>query len=165
MPTLDPIRETDDDARALAQSLLTSARIAGLGVIDPDTGGPMVTRVAVSLDRKRNPVSLVSQLSHHTRALQSDPRASLLLGEPAAKGDPLTHPRLTLMGQTAFVDRKSENHTDLRRTWLVDHPKSKLYVDFADFAFVRFRVTKAYLNGGFGAAFVLTAEDLGMQGD
>ncbi len=81
-----------------------------------------------------------------------------MLGEPGDKGDPLTHPRLTLLGHAEFLERT--DHSEMRESWLRDHPKARLYVDFADFGFVRFQVTKGYLNGGFGAAFVLSPADL-----
>ena len=89
-----PLRETDDDARKLARVLLRSARYAAIAVIDPETGFPFASRVLVATDIDGTPVILVSQLSAHTRALASDPRASLLTGEPG-KGDPLAYPRLT----------------------------------------------------------------------
>ena len=56
-------------------------------------------RVAVATDAQGTPVTLVSDLSHHTRALRADPACSLLVGEPGEKGDPLTHPRLSLQGR------------------------------------------------------------------
>ena len=36
-PTTDPIRPTDDEARALAQRLIREARFGALGTLDPDT--------------------------------------------------------------------------------------------------------------------------------
>lgn len=46
-PTTDPIRPTDDEARTLARGLIASARFGALGVIDPETGFPAVTRIAL----------------------------------------------------------------------------------------------------------------------
>jgi putative heme iron utilization protein len=48
----------------------------------------------------------------------------------------------------------------LRAHWLKGHPKAALYIDFADFAFVRLTPESALLNGGFGRAFRLSPEDL-----
>jgi heme iron utilization protein len=48
----------------------------------------------------------------------------------------------------------------LRALWLAQHPKAQLYVDFADFAFVRLAPRGAALNGGFGKAYALDAADL-----
>lgn len=162
MPAKDPIRPTDDDARALARTLLTGTGHAALAVIDPDSAAPFVSRIALGVDPAGVPVTLISTLSHHTGALRKNPACSLLVGEPGAKGDPLTHPRLTLQARAAFIQRGSDGHQALRSHYLQSHPKAKLYVDFADFTFVRFTVLGAFLNGGFGKAFCLTAEDLGI---
>lgn len=163
MAGTSPIRPTDDEARALARGLLDRAAFGALGVLDPDTQGPMVTRVAVGTDMRGRPVSLVSDLSAHTRALRTDPRCSLLVGEPGARGDPLTHPRLTLAGQAQFVRKGAEGHDALRKRWLEGHRKSALYIDFADFSFIVLQVELAHLNGGFGKAFVLRPDDLRLE--
>jgi putative heme iron utilization protein len=47
-----------------------------------------------------------------------------------------------------------------QQRYLSRHPKAALYAGFADFSFWLMDVHRAYLNGGFGKAFTLTAEDL-----
>lgn len=156
---IDPIRPTDDEARALARRLLSEARFAALGVIEAETGAPMVTRVALVPaapdDPEAAPLTLISTLSAHTMALAAAPHCSLLVGEPGAKGDPLTHPRLTLQAEAVAGDKDK-----LRAHYLGAYPKARLYYDFADFRLIRFRPRAAYLNGGFGKAFRLTPADL-----
>jgi putative heme iron utilization protein len=122
----------------------------------------MVTRVAVGTDAAGRPVSLVSDLSNHTPALKADPSCSLLVGEPTEKGDPLTHPRLTLQAKARFVRKGEDGYGPLRERWLQGHRKSTLYIDFADFSFAVLDVELGHLNGGFGKAFLLTPEDLGL---
>lgn len=151
---IDPIRPTDENARALAASLVRNARFGSLGVLDPATSFPMVTRIA-TLWLDGAPHVLISTLSAHTTALSQDPRCSLLLGEPADKGDPLTHPRLTLQCRAKDADKAA-----LKEAWLHAIPKAKLYYDFTDFRMMRLAVEDAHLNGGFGKAFHLTPEDL-----
>ena len=158
-PRRDPVRPADDGARDLAHRLMAGARHGALGVLDPGTGAPHVTRVAVGMDG-RVPLLLISALSHHTRALAADPRCSLLLGEPGPRGDALTHPRLTLLAEAAFVAADDPGRAALRDGWLARHPKARVYVDLADFAFVRLSIAGAHLNGGFGRAFRLAAADL-----
>jgi hypothetical protein len=155
MPTArpDPIRPTSDEARALARRLLHDARHGALGVLDPDTG-PLVTRVAAGWDSGAALV-LVSTLALHTRALLQNPACSLLVGEPGPKGDPLTHPRLSLQARAERAPK--DVHRD---RWLLAHPKTTLYFDFADFLLLRLVPTLAHLNGGFGQAFRLLPEDL-----
>ncbi|UWQ29233.1 HugZ family protein [Leisingera sp. M523] len=159
----DPVRPADDDARAMGQSLMASARFAALGVL-LDDGSPLVTRVAFGLDPQGGPVSLISGLALHTAALRQRPACSLLVGEPGDKGDPLAHPRLSLMCQACFVSRQDPQHEVLAAHYLRRQPKAKLYLQLADFTFVRFAVTGAHLNGGFGKAFRLAAADLQTPG-
>ena len=144
--------------RALARSLMTAARFAALAVLHPDTGAPFVSRIAFALGLDGQPISLVSTLSLHTRALQSNAACSLLVGEPPATGDPLAFARLSLTASAEFIAQQSK--CDFRGPYLKTHPKARLYVDFADFGFVRFRLISGALNGGFGKAYALTATDL-----
>ncbi|MCD2184279.1 DUF2470 domain-containing protein [Rhizobium sp. TRM96647] len=153
------LRDTDDEARRLARMLLRSARSASLAVLEPETGHPLASRVLTGLDIDGAPVILVSALSGHTRALRADPRSSLLAGEPG-KGDPLAHPRLTVITVAAELERGTKEHARLRDRFVRRHPKAKLYVDFPDFTFFRLVPQRANLNGGFGRAYVLSAEDL-----
>jgi putative heme iron utilization protein len=44
--------------------------------------------------------------------------------------------------------------------FLAKQPKAKLYIGFADFSLVRFTPLSAQMNGGFGKAYLLHAEDL-----
>ena len=153
-------RETDEEARRLARSLLASARYAALAVIDPEAGFPAASRVLVATDMDGVPVILVSALSAHTRALAQDKRASLLVGEPG-KGDPLAHARLTIQCEAERVDRNSADHDQLRTRFLAHHPKSMNYIDFPDFCFYCLQPISASLNGGFGQAYKLSGDDLG----
>lgn len=151
----DPIRPTDDEARALARGLIDEARHGALGVIDPETGAPMVTRISVVPGPDGVPLTLVSTLSSHTAALDANPACSLLLGEPGDRGDPLTHPRLTLQAQAEEADK-----TALRAHYLRLYPKAQLYYDFGDFRLLRLVPVTAFLNGGFGKAYRMTPGDL-----
>lgn len=155
-----PLLETDDAARKLARDLIARARFGALGVRDPETGDPFVSRIAVGRDAEGRPVTLISELSAHTAALRSNSACSLLLGEPGPKGDPLTYPRITLQASARFVPRGTAEHGALRVDYLESHPKAQLYVDFADFSFVRLQPHAALLNGGFGKAYRLAETDL-----
>ncbi len=157
----DPIRPTDDEARQIARILLTEARFAALGVLLPE-GTPMVTRVGFGRAPDGTPLSLVSDLALHTGALRADPACSLLIGEPGPKGDPLTHPRLTLQARARFLRKGEDGHDELAAHYLRDHPKARLYIGFADFRFALFAVQAGHLNGGFGKAFRLTPADMGL---
>lgn len=159
-PEAAPFRKVDAEARALARRLLAEARHGALGVLDPATGGPLVTRVGLVPGPDGMPLLLLSDLAAHTAALRADPRASLLIGEPAAKGDPLAAPRITLAARAVFVAADDPGRPALRAHYLALQPKAALYIDFADFHLVRLDVTGAALNGGFGRAWILEPADL-----
>lgn len=125
----------------------------------PD-GAPGISRIAFGLDTAGLPVSLISALTQHTPALRLHPVCALMVGEVGAKGDPLTHPRLMVRAEAIFIAPDDPARPALRAKWLTDHPKSKLYADFADFGFVRFALISALLNAGFGRAHSLSAADL-----
>jgi len=145
----NPIRPTDDEARHAAIATLTD------GVL-------MVTRIAFGLAPDGGPITPISDLSHHTRALTARPVASLLIGDPDAKGDPLTHPMLTLQAQAQFIDHGTPQYGEISAHYLRDHPKSKLYIGFTDFQFARFCVDAGHLNCGFGTAFAWAPGDMGL---
>jgi putative heme iron utilization protein len=155
-----PIRPTDDDARHLARDLIEAARFAALSYRNPSDGAPMISRIAFVSGPDGLPLSLISDLSHHSAALQQEPVCSVLIGEPGDKGDPLTYPRLSLRATTSFVRHGDTEHADLAKAFLEKQPKAKLYIGFADFALVRFTPLGAHLNGGFGKAYTLSAADL-----
>ena len=153
-----PINPTDDAARHTARALIAGARTAALAVLQPDTGAPHVSLIAISPDPGGCVLTLVSSLALHARALAADPRASLLLVEPGPKGDPRTHPRLSL--NVTAIPAAATDRAELRDLWLSRHPKAKLYIDFADFHFLRLLPSSALLNAGFGRAYLLTPADL-----
>jgi putative heme iron utilization protein len=127
--------------------------------LHPDTGLPHVTRIAIGTTPSGTPLTLISDLSFHTKALRQNPNCSLLLGEPTARGDPLVHPRISIQCTTSFLTRDNPEHVCVRAHYLAIRPKSKLYIDFADFNFVLFNIQSANLNGGFGKAYELTEKD------
>jgi putative heme iron utilization protein len=136
------------DGLAEARRLLRTIRAGGLGTLAPE-GHPFVSLASLATDHDGAPILLMSQLSAHTRHLDRDPRMSLLLAE-TGKGDPLAHPRLTLVGRATRCAGELRDH--LKQRFLARHPKAALYADFGDFAFWRVQVDSAHLNGGFARA-------------
>ena len=149
----------DFEPLALAKTLLRSIRAGTLATLDRNTGYPFASLVNVATAVDGSPFVLVSRLATHTANLEVDGRASLLLAT-VGKGDPLAHPRLTVLGLMARIDRNGADGARLRRRFLARHPKAGLYADFADFAFWRMMVASAHLNGGFARAADLKAADV-----
>jgi len=149
----------DFDPAAVAKTLLRSIRAGTLATIDRNTGHPFASLVTVATDTDGSPLILTSRLSTHTANLEAAGRASVLLAQ-TGKGDPLAHPRLTVLGSFARVERDSADDARVRRRFLARHPKAELYAGFGDFAFWRLSVASAHLNGGFARAADLKAADL-----
>ena len=150
----------DFDPKPVAKALLRATRAGTLATIDRNTGHPFASLVNVATDVDGSPLILISRLATHTANLEQDGRASLLLAS-AGKGDPLAHPRLTLLGTFAPIARDDADEASrLRRRFLARHPKSELYAGFADFAFWRLDVVSAHLNAGFARAADLKAADV-----
>jgi putative heme iron utilization protein len=139
---------------AEAKGLLRGIRAGALATLDRESGYPFATLVSVATDVDGAPLLLMSQLSAHTRNIEADPRVSLLLSR-GGKGDPLAHPRLTVVGRCRAV---AEDRP--RSRFLARHPKAALYAGFGDFAFYRVTPEGGHLNGGFARAARLSAEEL-----
>lgn len=155
----DPTLPVDDEARLLAKKLMRTSRSGALATYGAENGMPFASLVAMGTDLDGSPVILTSRLSTHTRLLMADPRCSLLLSA-IGKGDPLAHPRLTLLAKAERLEPGSEKAQALRRRYLLQHPKAALYVDFPDFAFWRLDIASGSLNGGFGRAYRMEREDI-----
>ena len=156
-PKKDVLQPVTPEAIRQAKTLMRTERSGALAVLDPKTGAPMASRVALATDPAGAPIILISQLSPHFAALETDPRCSLMLGQPG-KGDPLAHPRIMVQAEAEKLD--GEERKLARSRFIARNPKAALYADFGDFAFWRLRPLGAALNGGFAKAFEMTAEDL-----
>src|SRR5262249_6721567 len=94
-----------------------------------------------------------------TANLETDGRASVLMAS-TGKGDPLAHPRLTVIGAFRPLARDDPEEARVRRRFLARHPKADLYAGFTDFSFWRLGVVSAHLNAGFARAADLKAADV-----
>ncbi len=150
----NPIHPLDDEARQITEKLLSQSKYASIAVMNGTR--PHIARIGIGRAPDGAPLALLSDLATHTALLRQNPACALLLGSPGLKGDALTQPRLSLDAQAEFVERTEA----LREAWLEQHPKAKIYVDFADFHFARFRPEGALLNAGFGKAYRLSPNDL-----
>ncbi len=160
-PAPDRTLPADDAARLLARTMLERSGHASLAFIDAETGTPGISRIALGLAPDGQPMTLVSALAPHDAGLRRAPDCALMVGDVGPKGDPLSHPRLMIRARAIFVAPDDPARLALRAHWLKQHPKSTLYIDFADFSLVRLAPVSALLNAGFGRAYRLGAADLG----
>lgn len=136
--------EADETARA-ARRLMRTALKGSLATLDRETGRPYASLILVATEPNGAPIFLISRLALHTRNLEKDPRASVLIDGTGGLGDPLTGGRLTLSGQA----RPSASPIGLRR-FLARHPSAEGYAGFADFSLYAMEVAGGHYIGGFG---------------
>lgn len=144
-PPRDPRQPADFNPTAESKRLLRAIRVATLATLT-ESGAPFATLTTIATDHDGTPILLVSRLAHHTRFLERDGRCSLLLAQ-RGRGDPMAHPRLTLIAQAAPT-----NSPGARARFLARNPKAALYADFPDFSFWRAEVLGVHINGGFARA-------------
>jgi len=117
-----------------------------------------------ALDEHGRPTVLISTMAMHTQNLKADPRASLLVAQDNAGGDPLGASRVTLVGTVLPVPEPEVSAA--RKLYLERHASSKYWVDFEDFSFYRMDVVDIYYVGGFGVmGWVSASEYVGSQPD
>jgi len=136
-------------------ALLRGRGIGSLATLEPATGHPYASLITVATETDGSPIFLISKLAWHTRNLEADPRASILLAAESGPGDPLNLGRVSLMG----VAERTEN-SGARRRFLAKHPGAAFYADFADFSFWRLRIEQLHYVGGFGRITTPSAKDI-----
>jgi heme iron utilization protein len=147
------------DPRAEARRLIRSGRYASLGTLERQSGAPYVSLVSTATDVDGAPLLLISTLAVHTRNLEVDPLASILFADVGA-GDPVTHPRVSVLGRAEKAEEPR-----VRRRFLARHGQASFYAGFADFSFWRIVPTAAHLVAGFGRIVDLAPEDLLLPAD
>jgi heme iron utilization protein len=132
-----------------ARTLLHLGRVGSLSTLSRKRPGfPFGSLMPFALDGDGRPLFLISTMAMHTQNLHQDARASLLVTQPEADGDPLGAGRVTIMGNTSAIAGPEKE--EARRLYLERHANSKYWVDFDDFSFFRMEVVDVYYVGGFG---------------
>jgi heme iron utilization protein len=131
--------ETGASSRLLARGCSRAALATSLN------GAPYASLVLFAVDVDASPLLLLSDLAQHSRNIAFDPRVSLLLDATEGHADPLTGPRLTLLGRAQQIG-------DARclKRFVSHHPSSVTYAGFRDFHLYRVAVQRAHIVAGFG---------------
>jgi putative heme iron utilization protein len=115
---------------------------------------PYASLVLLACDHDAAPLLLMSDLAEHSRNIAADARAALLIDGTAGRVDPLTGPRVTVLGT---VEQIADPR--LKARFVARHPSAALYADFADFHLYRVTVTRAHFVAGFGRIHWIEAAD------
>jgi len=154
--------EAAADPGEAARALIAGATRAYLGTLaerPEEAGGsriyPFVSLVMPGRDTQGRPLLLLSDLSDHARNLKRDPHGSLLFDGTAGLAEPLTGPRVTLIGAMVAADN-AENRT----AYLACQPSAAGYAGFGDFHLYRLEIREALLVAGFGRIHRIAGEQL-----
>ena len=121
--------------------------------LDPE-GYPYGSFVTVAFDHG-SPIFLISGLAEHTKNVERDPRASLLVAE-GGSADPLANGRVTMLGPCTRVEGDGGS---ARAAFFAAHPSSTYYADFGDFAFWKLHVDYVRYIGGYGRMSWISTAD------
>jgi heme iron utilization protein len=145
--------EADGDPARIGRRLLRRQQRGTLAT--SMHGTPYASLVVIAADLDASPLLLLSDLAQHSRNIAFDPRVSLLIDGTAGYRDPLTGPRLTVIGQARAV-------TDQQRLarFTAHHATSTVYSGFADFRLYRVAVERGHLVAGFGRIHWIESRDL-----
>lgn len=139
------------------RELIRSRDRAALATALPADGAawPYASLVLVAVDHDLSPVLLLSDLAEHSKAIATDPRVSLLFDGTGGLAQPLTGPRVTLLGRAARSDDER-----LKQRFLRHHPDAEMYAGFRDFNFYKVTLERTHLVGGFGKIRWIAPADL-----
>ena len=119
-----------------ARTLVYLGRIGNLSTLSrKQPGFPFGSVMPYGLDEHGRPIFLISTMAMHTQNLQADSRASLLVTQPDAGGDPLGASRVTVIGNVRVIPETEV--AQARTLYLERYANSKYWVDFEDFSFYR----------------------------
>ena len=150
--------DSEVDRGVLARRLIRSCNRAALGTsLD---GRPYVSLIIAACDMDASPLLLLSDLAQHTRNLVADPSVSLLFDGTGDYPDPLTGPRLTVLGRVERCE-----HPRAAARFAARHPSSAGYAGFADFHLYRVAIERSHLVAGFGRISWIEAADLHFTAD
>lgn len=138
--------------RQLDRGVLSTSYRGGNNGADGQAYGSLVL---FACDHAAHPLLLISDLADHTQNLYADNRCSLLLDGTAGLAEPLTGPRVTLMGRAEKVIDDI-----LVRRFTARHPGSEFYAGFGDFHLFRMAIDRAHLVAGFGRIHWMDGADV-----
>ena len=145
--------ERADSPAATARRLMRTLDRATLAT--SQDGWPYASLVLAAVDHDASPLLLLSDLAEHSKNLKRDSRASLLFDGTAGRDDPLTGPRVTVLGEV-----KPVADPRLMARFTARHPSATGYAGFADFHLYRLDIARAHLVAGFGRIHPIAADAL-----
>jgi putative heme iron utilization protein len=142
---------------AIARGLIRGADRATLATSLARDGAiwPYASLVMIASAPDATPLLLISDLAQHTKNIERDVHVSLLFDGTGGLDEPLTGPRLTLVGRARETHDAADKARFLRR-----HPSAEPYSSFHDFRYYRVEPLRGHLVAGFGRIHWVEARDI-----
>ena len=144
---------TSSSAAVTARRLLRRLDRASLAT--SLAGAPYASLVLAATAPDGAPLLFISDLAQHTVNIAADSRVALLYDGTFGLREPLTGPRVTVLGRAT---RTSDPRLEAR--FLARHRSAARYAGFADFHLYRVAVSRAHLVASFGRIEWIAADDL-----
>jgi putative heme iron utilization protein len=146
----------DNEARSRARAARMLVRRHRSGVLSSHSlkfaGYPYGSALPHATDHAGRPVVLISQLAEHTRNLEADARASLIVCESGA--DLQAQPRVTVLGTTHPVADAAR----IERRYLRFYPEHAQYLTIGGFRFFALEPFQVRYIQGFGGLHWIAGE-------
>ncbi|KAF9972510.1 hypothetical protein BGZ73_004350 [Actinomortierella ambigua] len=162
-PDVNVMEETVADAALFARRLI---RNTGVGTFvsvmnNKYQGGALEGYPFGSMDyfsddceKSGRPLMLLSHLQINVQNARADNRVALAVRKlpgPGERGNPMTDPRVTMMGHLRPLEK--EHHDKAVQCFTAKHPDARWWLPnsgFHDFAWYTFEIESIYYIGGFG---------------
>lgn len=143
------------------RKLLQQHRWAALATIDKEKQ-PEGSMVAYAFSEDFSEIYLhLSELAAHTRNLQRQPQASLIISEcDRGDSDPQQLSRAILAGTVTRMEAAGDDFEKARRQYLSRLPDAEPLFSFGDFRLFCFRPEKIRFVGGFAQAYNIRPDEL-----
>lgn len=145
------------------RALLHTQRVAALGSVDAE-GTPQVSMVPYALAHLPEGCVMVlhvSGLAAHTRHLQTQPQACLMVMQAEVAGQAVhALPRVSLNVLAQTLSDTHPAYAACRSAYLKRFPEAEDMTQLPDFRFLMLTIAQARHIAGFGAARSLDAQDV-----
>lgn len=119
---------------------------------------PYVSSTPFVLNKEGQPVIFISDLARHTKNLDKNGNASLIVNKPDADGSYFNGSRVTLSGEFVIVDDADEIAT-LRKIYMDRYKEAEEWADLGDFNYYKLDIKDIYFIGGFGEIHGIELDD------
>ena len=124
--------------------------------------GPMASMVSYAVTPNLDILMFLSRLARHTRNLDDNPVASLVVSGPDRPdvADPQTLPRVSVQGSVVPIPREDPEFESAWNTYVGRFPAAAPRLGLGDFNIYRLVPSEARYVGGFGAARTIKSDAL-----